>query len=550
MTFASADVGFAVLGGTVARTVDGARTWSTVLAGAGMRAVTIAPGGAVYVATAHGLLRSTDGGATFEERPLAGNFTAVSCASGGRCLMAAIGGALTRTDDGGETGDPVAAVTDIRATAWPDGDRAVGVGVRGTTVLSADGGQTFARTGADLAGRYAKLRATSGSLAVAAGRNGGFALTIDGGATWAEGSVSTTENLVDSSFASAAAGFALDAGGTLYRTDNGGASWRILDTGTTGRPLAVVAMDARRVLVGGPRGVRRSADGGEAFDATGPGALRDAAITQLDRAGGGVLAYGRAALFTSADGRAWRTVKRPHKHTVVDTADFVSPRSGWLLDDAGQVYATRDRGRHWRRIRAAGGAPVEGLSFASPTSGWLLLAGFPKPSDKGWLLRTDDSGRSFRPQLVSPEILGAQVAGSPTLVATGARSGISLSPGHREADDDYGGDGSTIITGPQALFATTTGGDAGKRSVLTLHAPRSVRRGHRATLTGRLTPVRGGESITLWRGTSPTTVTTGSKGGFSIRVKLRRRTRFVAQFAGDEQRSSAGTRVVTVRVQR
>jgi hypothetical protein len=101
------------------------------------------------------------------------------------------------------------------------------------------------------------------------------------------------------------------------------------------------------------------------------------------------------------------------------------------------------------------------------------------------------------------------------------------------------------------LFGTDSAGDLGRVSSLTVHAPRRARHG-RVTLTGRLSPGLAGAAVELsYRpvaggGWVHQSVGTGVGGSFSLTVRIRRRTAFVAQWGGDSRDRAAGSSVVVV----
>ena len=562
VTFATPGAGLAVAsaggGSEIFRTGDGGASWTSVaVTPARVASLHLAPGGSAYAVGADPAIhRSVDGGLTWEQAEMDGmppgtTVTGIQCRDATTCLMTtASGDRLLRTEDGGDTVTVVGAGDEgLRALAWAGPQRVVAVGDRGATVASSDAGAGFARVGGELPGRYTAIRSSGGDLAFAVGERGALARTTDGGITWTPGAVSTSQNVVDASFATAATGYVLDSGGTLLRTDNSGASWRILATGSsTGR--SVVAMSANTVVVAG-RGLRRSANGGETFDAVGP---RGAAVERLDRAGRALVAYGRRTLLMSGDGgRRWRKVRRPSKRRAISTADFVSSRAGYLLDDTGRVFVTRNGGRRWRELLALGASNVDGLAFSDSRRGWLVLDEY-RGDRGGWLLRTDDGGRTFRPQLVSRSPLSGRALGTPTLVASGSRKGIAVSLGIETTDDDYSGE-TTTISGPQSFFTTAKAGDAGAKQRLSLRGPaRRARRGARVRITGRLVPARGGETVLVsirpaksstWRSVS---VRADSEGRFSLTRRADRDLRVVAHWHGDDTRRPAGSRVLRVRV--
>jgi photosystem II stability/assembly factor-like uncharacterized protein len=530
VSFTGPNTGVAVLGARVYRTVDGGSTW-TLATGtvAGLKAIDfVSPATGYAVGDGGVVLRTVDGGATFAARPFAGgaagqNLTSVDCATADTCLMTISGGdRLARTTDGGATSTAVSpSGLPLTDAAFSNAARAVGVGARGTTVVSNDAGANFTSIGSRLAGTFASLR-SSGQRVYAPGANGRVARSLDGGRNWSAFAVSTSSAIRDVSFPTPAVGFALDDSGGLQRTDNAGESWQILNTGTSSDPRALTALDPRQVILVGPRGVRRSGDGGQSFSAVRSRAVRRAALGAVDRAGSAVFAYGGRALALSTNGgRSWRALRRP-RGRIADV-DFVSSRRGFLRTSAGRLYTTANRGRRWREV-LTGSNRMGDLAFADARRGWVGTAsGFD-------VLRTTDGGRSWQPQDVTDGELNSIVA----LSATGA---VALDVAF------------------ERLYATTGGGAIGGVSRLSISpSKRRLRRTTSVRLRGRLRPARGGELVSVMSrsGTSwaRRNVRAAANGTFTLTYRVRRTTVFVAQWAGDDRSAGDGTAAVRVTVKK
>jgi photosystem II stability/assembly factor-like uncharacterized protein len=536
--FTGPDTGaVATAGGTIFRTTDGGTSW-TLVAGhsrplTGLFFVDSNTGYAVGAGSS--VLKTIDGGQNWTVKSSGGSFdlTSIRCATATTCLATTdLGDRLLRTVDGGDTFSSVTPSTEkIFAAAFASPTRAVAAGSFGATVVSDDGGATWATVGARIRERFTKLRATSPDLAVAVGERGTLARTTDGGHTWAPLGVSTAQELVDASFPTAESGFALDSAGAVLRTANGGTSWQILDTGTTTRPKSVLGLDPTRVLLVGPRGILRSTNGGESFSRLRGRAVQNAGVRDVDRAGGFVFAWGAHTLIATRNGgKTWRRVRRPGRAILV-SADFVSTRVGFALTADSRVWQTRNGGRRWREL-ITGSSDVSDLSFGSSRTGWLVLNRF-TGEPGGHLLRTTDGGRTWRPQLIDDDQI--------------ERGGI-------EATGRYT---AVLLAQPNELLSTTIGGDQGEASSLRLSTKRrSLSRRGTVKVTGRLRPAEGAEQVLVsmrragtarW---SHTLVTVASSGSFTTTWRVSRTSYFVAQWSGDDDRNGAGSRVLTVRVGR
>jgi photosystem II stability/assembly factor-like uncharacterized protein len=542
VVFSSDQVGFAAASdGRLYRTVDGANSWT--LASTANRAVR----GLTFVDALHGVaagdgglyLTTADGGTTWTPHDLGigpVDLASVRCVAATSCIATTKTGAqIVRIDSAEAAPQLVTPSPDpVFAAAFASPTRVVAAGASGATAVSDDAGRTFAPVGGRLTGRFLAVRAGGqAGAAFAPGENGTLARTVDGGQTWTRGNVSTSEDVVDVSFPTNAAGFALDTAGGLFRTRDGGATWRPLDTGSTGNAQAVVATSPTTVLLAGPRGVRRSTDGGDTFAAIANRAVARASLAGIDVAGSTLVAWGPRAVFRSSDrGRTWRSVRRPGRTTVARKVDFVDARTGYWLGTGGRVWRTRDGGRRWTELLGIGTNDASGMVWSSATRGYLVISRFGDVSTaSGFLLRTTDAGATWHPQfVVSTPIPGNGVAAG--------RGGV-----------DY------LLGGDAGLLFSRSGGDAGRASRLTLTARGRVSRPSTIAVTGRLSPARGNERVTvsmLPAGSSRwqhQTVRTAATGAFTTSWHVRRgTTRFVAQWAGDFRSSGDGSAPLQVRV--
>ena len=539
--FTNATTGFAIArgdGGRIFRTTDGGNSWVEVASTNqllyGVTFATAMDGFAV--GNGNRLLHTIDGGTTWSPEPLAGvpgplGLRSIDCADATTCLIAEdSGGRLVRTTDAGATGIAVSPSSQkITAAAFSSAARAVAVGAEGATVVSGDGGQTWSPVGARIAGTaFGRLRATSAALANSGGANGVLARTLDGGATWTTVGVPTTGAVLDASFPNPDVGFAIDSGAGAFKTVNGGASWQILDPGASTGLAGVLALDPSTVLLIGPRGVRRSTDGGGSFEFIADKDVRNVRLVNAEPAGTAVLAYGGEALRLSTNGgQSWKRVRLPQKKAKIRDADFISARVGFALTNKGSLWRTKNAGRRWQELTALGTGGT-GVSFSSPSNGYVTTNEF-GPTFAGFVFHTENGGKSFQPQLVGS-------AGLSELWDAGATAFTATLAG--------------------SFFATHTGGQAGVPSTLTLKQKggpkrRGARPQRKVKVAGTLSPPEGGEQIVIsWRdrGSWRSRVeTAASNGAFTSAFGIRRPSAAVAQWIGDDTRAGTGTRVIQVR---
>jgi photosystem II stability/assembly factor-like uncharacterized protein len=576
LDFVSPTTGFAVTGGgsggRIFRTTDGANSWTQVGSSpAPLSDLTfVTPTSAYAVGANSTLLYSADGGSTWTALALAlpggtppQSLTHISCSDASHCLIATAPASgtntnvLVRTTDGGKTGSLVSASQqNLLAVSFSTAANAVAVGQDGATALSSDGGATFAtlishRLGVDVTHGVVKIGQTAMDAYVP-GSDGQIAATTNGGESWSVLRVPTQQEIHDVVFPTTDIGYAVNLAGTVYRTANGGLSWSILNAGGSSRSWLTATSPSTLLLIG-PKGIRRSTDSGASFApidtkvALGRrhGRPRTAKLSSIDLSGGGetvplvggantVVAYGQSGMFESIDGGVdWRLIPQPTSHGFGELISFLSASTGYEVFSH-RLYFTRDGGRHWKQIRSVGSAGYWQLTFSSVSDGYLV-SGSGAP---GTLLRTEDGGRTWAPEALPVHVNNVTAAGAVDYAAGAAPAG--------------------------GIFQTTDGGISATRSTLALavHGPTRVSRarlkrtGNRVSLTGRLSPAAGGETVIVsycsngasWRHVN---AIVSSSGAFTVTVPgIRSTTSFVAQWGGNDLDSGAGTPAVQVSVSR
>ncbi|HEY4096367.1 MAG TPA: hypothetical protein VGM33_12675, partial [Baekduia sp.] len=495
-------------------------------------------------------LKTTDGGATWVPKgiaiPGASNLTGIQCANQDTCVVTTADGArLAITNDGGTSfAFPSPSADPMLAAGFATPARLAAAGQQGSTVVSDDTGATFRPIGGRLTGKFTRIVAGSvpGS-AFAPGPGATLGKTVDGGKTWTRGNVATTADVLDVSFPTIADGYALDVSGGLFGTSSGGQFWKTLNTGSTARPGAVYAPSAGTVMVIGPTGVRRSTDGGASFEAVKGAAVSKTKLGSVDRAGTAIVAYGGQDLIRSLNGGlSWTAMKKPGKYVkhgkklvnrlAIRRVDFVDANHGFLLDSNGRLFRTNNGGKAWTELPGVGTNAARGMSFSSAQKGYLVISTFGDvKTPTGFLLRTDDGGATWHPQFVvsTPIADDGVVAGGAT---------------------DY------LLGGEQSLLYSTTGGDTGPSSDLSIAAPKArYPKAAHIVVTGKLKPASGNERITVsYRRPGSTrwqsqTVAAGATGAYTTSWNIAKgANQFVAQWQGNFAARGDGSKVLTVTV--
>jgi photosystem II stability/assembly factor-like uncharacterized protein len=420
------------------------------------------------------------------------------------------------------------------AASFQSGTRVVSVGRPEDTGFSNNAGKTYTFIHSSLPGAYSRLRLTSPSTVFAPGQGGSVARSTDSGASWTRVGAPTSNDVVDVSFPTSDLGYAVDTDGAVFRTDNGGGSWAILgDAGDA--PRAITASgDGNTVMLIGPRGIRRSANGGANFDPVESPVVENVELEDVDRTGDGVVYVNgkRALAYTTDEGKTWKAMKRPGRASILEV-DFVDRKVGYVLAVDGRVWRTGNRGSSWVELLGVGQTGYE-IAFGDTQNGYIALSNF-GGTGGGWVLHTSDAGASWRPQLISKTAIGS---GAGPLAA--APGGVAYA-----------------LVGSNEMKATGTGGDAATPSTLTLatKTPRLLRKG-KVRVDGKLAPaapgarveviMRDGVSGKLTRQSA----TVRSDGTFATNWTVKRTAYFVAQWAGDADRNSDGSPPLRVRVGR
>jgi photosystem II stability/assembly factor-like uncharacterized protein len=341
VAFADAQTGWATTFDCLYRTADGGTTWTpdcaALLPGRDQGAL-LTLGGEGFVIESGTLLRSTDGGDTFDDLTPGYRETLRSAAflSDTQAWAVSTSGDVLRTTDGWNSfevaySDPTASFLDL---AVADAQTGWAVGPGGAIRATTDGGSTWTPQTSGVAVTLSSVAALSPTSAVAVGNGGTILATTDGGGTWSPRTSGVTANLAAVHFADAQHGWTVGRSGTILATADGGMTWVAQNSGVLTSLRGVFFPTA----------------------STGYALLAD-----------GVLG-------TTDGGTTWALQPTPPEAAFLSSVFFLDDQTGWA-GGLGTLIATTDGGATWELVPdyPFGGFAYD-LYFASAGEGWVFGA--------------------------------------------------------------------------------------------------------------------------------------------------------------------------------
>jgi photosystem II stability/assembly factor-like uncharacterized protein len=281
VSFADANSGTAVgSGGTILRTIDGGRTWSSQAIGTtkDLYSVSFTDANTGTTVGDEGvILRTINGGRTWISRSISGMeilYTDVCFTEANKgTIVSLFLGIILRTTNGGETWTSQSSGTtkQLYDVDFTDVNTGIVVGASGTLLKTINAGIIWSNqtsgTNHDLLG----VSFTDVNNATAVGLSGTILCTTNGGSTWVSQASGTTNDLLGVFFIDANVGTVVGKSGIILRTTNGGATWTIQSSGTTNNLSDVSFTDANTgIVVGSDRTILRTTDGGATWIPTTP----------------------------------------------------------------------------------------------------------------------------------------------------------------------------------------------------------------------------------------------------------------------------------------
>lgn len=394
------------------KTSDGGKTWQTF---------TLYPGGMQYLqfananvgfaipSYANGLLRSADGGVTWERLllPTNGYFYSSSqlkVLSDKRLLLRDYEGRTFASSDAGtswqeQTIGPKVSSPSITGLWFFDSREGIATGSDGSLARTLDGGQTWVTSVPANSGGWSRPQfMADGTGWVLAGSSTIYRST-DKGKTWVAPVSQNSTNLygvVDYHFANANNGSAVafyptstnGKPASIFRTTDGGFSWVPVDgTGEYSGLKAIRFADANvGVAVGGSGLVLLTTNGGASWSARSSGVQSELNRVWFIDSNTAIAVGNGGTIVRSTDrGLTWKKIPAASGSNLFDVR-FVSSKFGWAVGDQGAVLITQDGGLSWSAQSSASSTSFNSVFFVNEQTGWIGGSG-------GAIMATATGGR-------------------------------------------------------------------------------------------------------------------------------------------------------------
>ncbi|WKJ88992.1 YCF48-related protein [Methylomonas montana] len=312
-----------------------------------------------------------------------------------------VGGTILNSADGGQTWRMQSSGTRASLNAVQflgDGQRGWAVGDNGTILSSADGGQTWQMQSS---GTQTWLSAVQflgdGRRGWAVGSSGSILSSADGGQTWQAQSSGTQVELTAVQFlGNGQRGWVVGSSGSILSSADGGQTWQAKNSGTQALLSAVQFLgDGRRGwAVGSSGSILSSADGGQTWQAQSSGTQVELTAVQFLGNGqhGWVVGYNGTILSSADSGQTW-LAQSSGIQTWLRAVQFLGDgQRGWAVGYNGSILSSADSGQTWQ-------------AQSSGTQSWLSAVQFLGDGQRGWTVGQDgtilssvDGGQTWQAQ--------------------------------------------------------------------------------------------------------------------------------------------------------
>ncbi len=353
---------------------------------------TISPETAVAVGEMGTILRTTDGGVTWQvEHSVAGiedQFLAVSFVSGTTGWVVGEYGVILKTTDGGATwsGQYSSASQDLFAVFFVSPTVGWVAGSSGTMFKTTDGGGTWAPETTHATSTLFGLYFKSSTLGWAVGTSGTILQTTNGGAAWTSLPTGSSQTFYSISFPTASLGYAVGSFGTILRSVNGGASWTPTTSPTDLTLYGLQFVNATTGWAAGSYGaVLKTTNAGTDWFIQSTPTFNDLyGVSFAPGSSVGIAVGDYGTMVKTTDGTNWTSITTGVKYELY-ASHFRSPMRAYSVGDLGTIAMSSDGGRSWTKQASGTFKPLFGVYFLTDLLGWCV-------GDSASILRTTNGG--------------------------------------------------------------------------------------------------------------------------------------------------------------
>jgi photosystem II stability/assembly factor-like uncharacterized protein len=201
-------------------------------------------------------------------------------------------------------------------------------------------------------------------------------------------------------------GIATDLGGGIHYTEDGGETWNYATRAGRSRVALEIVGENLVWHIGLGGGVIRSTDGAHTWEwiSSLPHSLHVEYVSFADENTGWAVTTELRTSFVTNDGaKTWSRHPFPEGMDTPAALHLRTPRDGYLLDVAGNLFITRDGGATWdlRSLGLEDGWTIPGLNhsaamrFTDENHGLIALNIIGEGSGRVFVLRTEDGGATW-----------------------------------------------------------------------------------------------------------------------------------------------------------
>lgn len=345
------------------------------------------------------VLKSTDGGATWQPRPsgVKEHLSSIKMVSSSIGWAVGYRGTIIKTMDGGESwiSQSLNSEGSINAASFADEYRGWVIASGRNIYTTADGGNTWIMNLSILGNVLYDVKAISATTAWVAASYGLLLKTTDSGNTWMPGHLNITSALKGITFIDAFNGWIVGENSIVLKTADGGNTWIPQVVSAVNNLDKIQFIDSTTGWIRGDSKIYKTTDGGvtwrEASDNS-PFGLRNFFMKNANE---GLLVGTNGAIAQTTDGAiTWKSVGEIPQRFYRDI-HFINDTIGFAVGN-GVLAKTINGGKKWTSQVLDNN--YYDLFFVNDTHGWIV--GSKNPGFVNGILATTDGGQTWVQQPV------------------------------------------------------------------------------------------------------------------------------------------------------